>query len=77
MVAPLRPLLHVTQGVTKGRGAITRAYQMMGGAPRPLVRWAVPAVVGVVLVFGALDKAQDGGWLVAPDALTGLLGANP
>ena len=44
---------------------------------RPLVRWVAPAVVGVVLVFGALDKAQDGGWLVAPDALTGLLGANP
>ena len=40
MVAPLRPLLHVTQGLTQGRGAITRAYQAMGGAPRPLVRWA-------------------------------------
>jgi len=44
---------------------------------RPLVRWLAPAVVGIVLVFGALDKAQDGGWLVAPDALTGLLGENP
>src|SRR5688572_29783825 len=40
LVAPLRPLLHLTQGVTQGRGAITRAYQAMGGAPRPLVRWA-------------------------------------
>lgn len=36
LVAPLRPLLHVTGG----HGAITRAYQAMGGAPRPLVRWA-------------------------------------
>jgi polyhydroxyalkanoate synthase len=36
LVAPLRPLLNVTGG----RGAITRAYQAMGGAPQPLVRWA-------------------------------------
>jgi polyhydroxyalkanoate synthase len=36
LVAPLRPLLNFTDG----RGAITRAYQAMGGAPRPLVRWA-------------------------------------
>jgi polyhydroxyalkanoate synthase len=36
IVAPLRPLLNVTQG----RGAITRAYQAMGGAPKPLVKWA-------------------------------------
>ncbi len=36
LVAPLRPLLNLTDG----RGAITRAYQLMGGAPRPLVRWA-------------------------------------
>ena len=36
LVAPLRPLLNLTEG----RGAITRAYQLMGGAPKPLVRWA-------------------------------------
>ncbi|MFC6286016.1 alpha/beta fold hydrolase [Nocardioides sp. GCM10027113] len=36
LVAPIRPLLHLTDG----RGAITRAYQAMGGAPRPLVKWA-------------------------------------
>ena len=36
LVAPLRPLLDVAQG----RGPLTRAYQAMGGAPRPLVRWA-------------------------------------
>ena len=36
MVAPLRPLLNLTEG----RGLITRAYQAMGGAPKPLVRWA-------------------------------------
>ena len=36
MVAPLRPLLNFTEG----RGMITRAYQVMGGAPQPLVKWA-------------------------------------
>lgn len=36
LVAPLRPLLNLTEG----RGAITRAYRVMGGAPKPLVRWA-------------------------------------
>ena len=36
LVAPLRPLLNLTDG----RGAITRAYQVMGGAPKPLVKWA-------------------------------------
>ncbi len=36
LVAPLRPLLNVTEG----RGIITRSYRLMGGAPKPLVRWA-------------------------------------
>ena len=36
LVAPLRPLLNLTGG----GGVVTRAYQAMGGAPRPLVRWA-------------------------------------
>ncbi len=36
LVAPLRPLLNITDG----RGAITRLYQAAGGAPQPLVRWA-------------------------------------
>ena len=36
LVAPLRPLLNLTEG----RGAITRAYRVLGGAPKPLVRWA-------------------------------------
>lgn len=36
LVAPLRPLLNLVEG----RGVITRAYQMMGGAPKPLVKWA-------------------------------------
>ncbi|GAB3794131.1 alpha/beta fold hydrolase [Nocardioides ungokensis] len=36
LVAPLRPLLNFTDG----RGGITRTYQVLGGAPKPLVRWA-------------------------------------
>jgi polyhydroxyalkanoate synthase subunit PhaC len=38
LVAPLRPLLNLAPG--GGRGAITRAYQTFGGAPKPLVKWA-------------------------------------
>ncbi len=36
LVAPMRPLLNLTEG----RGAITRAYQALGGVPTPLVKWA-------------------------------------
>jgi len=39
LVAPVRPLLNLTQG----RGAITRAYQALGGIPVPLVNWAFTA----------------------------------
>ncbi len=40
LVAPLRPLLNLGLTLGGGRGAITRSYQLMGGAPKPLVRWA-------------------------------------
>jgi polyhydroxyalkanoate synthase subunit PhaC len=36
LVAPLRPLLNLTEG----GGIINRSYQAMGGAPKPLVKWA-------------------------------------
>ncbi len=36
MVAPLRPLLNWANG----KGPITRGYQLLGGAPKPLVKWA-------------------------------------
>ena len=39
LVAPVRPLLNLTQG----RGAITRVYQALGGIPVPLVSWAFTA----------------------------------
>jgi len=39
LVAPVRPLLNLTQG----HGAITRVYQALGGIPVPLVNWAFSA----------------------------------
>ncbi len=36
LVAPLRPLLNWFNG----RGPLTKGYQLLGGAPKPVVRWA-------------------------------------
>ncbi|GAA4118392.1 alpha/beta hydrolase [Nocardioides fonticola] len=36
LVAPLRPLLNFFNG----KGPITKGYQALGGAPKPLVKWA-------------------------------------
>lgn len=36
LVAPVRPLLNLGDG----RGLVTRGYRAIGGAPKPLVRWA-------------------------------------
>ncbi|GAA3803469.1 alpha/beta fold hydrolase [Nocardioides panacisoli] len=36
LVAPLRPLLNWFNG----RGPITKGYQLLGGAPKPIVKWA-------------------------------------
>jgi polyhydroxyalkanoate synthase len=40
IVAPLRPLLNLTDGLPESWGAVTAAYRLLGGAPRPLVSWA-------------------------------------
>ncbi len=40
IVAPLRPLLTLTEGLPEGWGAVTAAYRLLGGAPRPVVSWA-------------------------------------
>ena len=40
LVAPLRPLLNLDR---RAAALITRAYQAMGGAPKPLVQLGVPA----------------------------------
>ena len=36
LVAPLRPLLNLSNG----RGPLTTGYRLLGGAPKPVVRWA-------------------------------------
>ena len=36
LVAPLRPLLNLSNG----RGPLTAGYRLLGGAPKPVVRWA-------------------------------------
>ena len=41
LMAPVRPLLNLNP--TEGRGFVTRAYQAMGGIPKPLVNWAFTA----------------------------------
>jgi len=38
LVAPLRPLLNLN--IPDGWRPVTRVYQVLGGAPQPLVRWA-------------------------------------
>src|SRR5918999_1933799 len=55
LVAPLRPLLNFTEG----RGLITRGYQAMGGAPKPLVRWAFQLSSFQKLVTKPLAVAQN------------------
>jgi polyhydroxyalkanoate synthase subunit PhaC len=55
MVAPLRPLLNLTDG----RGAITRLYQAAGGAPQPLVRWAFQLSSFQKLVTKPLAMARN------------------
>ena len=39
LVAPVRPMLNLTQG----QGVVTRAYRALGGIPQPLVNWAFTA----------------------------------
>jgi polyhydroxyalkanoate synthase len=54
LVAPIRPLL----GLTDGWGAIPRIYQLAGGAPQPLVRWAVQLSAFQKLVTKPLAMAR-------------------
>jgi polyhydroxyalkanoate synthase len=39
LVAPMRPLLNLTDG----RGLLTRSYRALGGIPQPLVNWVFTA----------------------------------
>jgi polyhydroxyalkanoate synthase len=62
MIAPLRPLLALAdrpvKGLKKGNGPITRTYQALGGAPKPLVRWAFQLSSAQKLVTKPLVKLQ-------------------
>jgi polyhydroxyalkanoate synthase len=55
MVAPLRPLLDLTDG----GDAITRLYRAVGGAPQPLVRWAFQQSAFQRLVTKPLAMARN------------------
>ena len=69
LVAPVRPLLNLTQGT----GAITRAYRALGGVPTPLVNWAFTAAsVQKVLTkpLAVLTHLDDTDYLAQMEAVT-------
>ncbi len=55
LVAPLRPLLNWVNG----RGPITKGYQALGGAPKPLVKWAFQLSSFQKLVTKPIAKATN------------------
>jgi len=79
LVAPLRPLLQVTDG----RGAITRIYQAAGAAPQPLVRWAFQLssfqrfVTKPLAIIRNLDDADYLAQIQAVDRFTAHMVAYP
>lgn len=69
LVAPVRPLLNLTQG----RGAITRAYRALGGVPTPLVNWAFTAASAQKVVtkpLAVLTHLDDTDYLAQLEAVT-------
>lgn len=79
LVAPLRPLLNLTDG----RGAITMAYRALGGAPKPVVSWAFQlasvqkVVTKPIAVVQNLDDRDYLAQLEAVDRFTGNMTAYP
>ncbi len=68
LVAPVRPLLNLTQG----RGAITRAYRALGGIPQPLVNWAFTAASAQKVVtkpLAVLTHLDDTDYLAQLEAV--------
>ena len=68
LVAPVRPLLNLTQG----RGAITRAYRALGGVPQPLVNWAFTAASAQKVVtkpLAVLTHLDDTDYLAQLEAV--------
>ena len=74
MVAPLRPLLNLN--IFDAWRPVTRAYQLLGGAPKPLVRWAFQLssvqklVTKPIAIAKNLDDAEFLAQLEAVDRFT-------
>ena len=67
LVAPLRPLLRLTDG-----GIVTRIYRTMGGAPKPLVRRAFQLSSGTKVLtkpIAVLQHLDDAEWLAQIEAV--------
>lgn len=67
LVAPLRPLLRMTDG-----GIVTRFYRMAGGAPKPIVRRAFQLSSGTKVLTKPIAKLQnldDREWLAQIEAV--------
>jgi polyhydroxyalkanoate synthase len=78
LVAPLRPLLNVTEG-----RVLTPVYQLMGGAPKPLVKWAFQLssfqklITKPLAVAARLDDADFLAQIEAVDRFTANMIAYP
>ena len=67
MVAPLRPILRLTDG-----GIVTQLYRFLGGAPKPLVKKAFQLSSGTKLVtkpLATLQHLDDAEWLAQIEAV--------
>ena len=67
MVAPLRPILRLTDG-----GLVTQLYRMLGGAPKPLVRRAFQLSSGTKMItkpLAILQNLDDTEWLAQIEAV--------
>lgn len=67
MVAPIRPILRLTDG-----GLVTRAYRVLGGAPAPLVKRAFKLSSGSKLLtrpLAMLQHLDDTEWLAQIEAV--------
>ena len=67
MVAPLRPILRLTDG-----GIVTQLYRVLGGAPKPLVKKAFQLSSGTKLItkpLATLQHLDDAEWLAQIEAV--------
>jgi polyhydroxyalkanoate synthase len=78
LVAPLRPLLNITEG-----RLLTPVYQLLGGAPKPLVKWAFQLssfqklITKPLAVAARLDDADFLAQIEAVDRFTANMIAYP